>query len=300
MGSTRRVATTFAIVAAMGVALIGVTAAVAQQDDEPVGTDPASLLARLADVEATLPTDLPPTDVTLEDEESTWGTLQGDAGSVRAVLDTLEPDLRRLFIDADDAGSAQGVAVQDLVSTAVSLVARGWLDVWQGTAALAAYESNDLAFPITGESDDGVSTGADQLRGNAVTGLELILQGRGRLLAGYVALRDLGEADPAAQALFDARAAAEEAFDQDVRPLVLRLLQQPTSSILVPTERFATSAPGVEARANSMTFVCVDREAFEQAGGVATDEVVAELAPVTPERLDCPALPIENEVRDGR
>jgi hypothetical protein len=283
-----RVVAVVATLAALAVAAagIGVTGAAAQQTegDPEAAAEPTqgTLLERLDALEALLPDTAPPTDVTL-DAETTWGTLAGDAGSARAVLDTLEGDLRRLFVDADDA--------EGEVADAVALVARGWLDVWQGAGALATWEANDLAFPIDTVDDDAVATGADELRGQAEKGLELVLLGRARHLEGYVALRELGEAEPAAQARLDARAGEAETFDAEVRPLVVRMLSQRTTNVLVPVERFGSTAPGVEARARSLEVACVDRDALAEAGVAVDDEVVAELEAATPERADCPDLP---------
>jgi hypothetical protein len=281
---SRWVATALAFAAiAVAAASIGVTAAVAQQEDPPAATEAEDtpLLDRLAELEPLLPATPPPTDVVLA-AETTWGTLEGDAGSVRAVLDTLEGDLRRLFVDADDADGP--------VADAVALVARGWLDLWQGTGPLATWEANDLAFPIDTVDDDLVATGADELRGQAEKGLELVLQGRERHLEGYTQLRELGEADPAVQAQFDARAAEAETFDTEVRPLVVRMLSQRTTNVLVTVDRFGSNAPGVEARARSVDVTCIDREALAEQG-VVDDETLLALEAATPDRVDCPDRP---------
>lgn len=281
MGPRRRVVGIAVVAAALGVLALGVGGAVAQSDAPPSGTSPADLMDRLAELEVGLPVDPPPTDVTLA-ADTTWGTLAGDAASTRAVLDTLEADLRALFVDADDADGD--------VAEAVALVARGWLDIWTGTASIAAAESHDLAFPLATFDNDGVATGADELRGEIEVGLELILQGRLRLLEGYTSLRELGEADLAEQSLFDGRAGAAERFDEEVRPLVVLMLSQPTATVAVPTERFTTAAPGVESRASAMHIMCVDRAALEELGGTPTPEVLAQIGEVS--RADCPELPL--------
>lgn len=268
-------------IAAAVVGIVGVGAALAQSDDgAPTGTSPEDLLARLDLLETDLPDRVPPVGVELDDE-STWGTLQGDATSVRAVLDLLEPELRQLFVHADDADGD--------VADGVALVARGWLDIWTGTAAIAVAEAADLAFPLDTRDDDGVATGADELRGQIETGLDLLLLGQSRHLEGYGLLEELGEAPLEAQLRLDARARDAREFDEEIRPQVLALLSQPTASVLVTTDRFTTDAPGVRARANSMTVVCVDREALEALGGVATEEVLAQLDDA--DRIDCEDLP---------
>jgi hypothetical protein len=220
----------------------------------------------------------------------TWGELAGDAGSVRAVLDTVEPALRQLFIDADEA-MGPPLDPTSPTAAAVAEVARGWLDVWTGSASLATAETNDLAFPVDTADADGVSTGADELRGEIEIGLELILLGQERLLSGYRSLQTLGLATPATQSLFDARASAMQVYDEDVRPLVALLLPEPSPTLLVPVERFVTDAPGVQPRATSMTVVCIDRQALEEAGGVLTEETLEELTSAQVDRADCPGLP---------
>jgi hypothetical protein len=288
---TRRSVTSIAAVAVAAAVAFGVGAAIAQDETPASGTDPAALLARLGELEVDLPADFAPTAATLSAEAS-FGTIEGDATSVRALLDTLETPLRQLFIDADDADGP--------VADAVSLVAQGWLDVWTGSASIGAAQSNDLAFPT--EATDGldVAAGADELRGSFEIGLELVLQGRARHLAGYEALRDLNEAEPPVQALLDARATASKQFDEEVRPDVVAALGASSTSIMVPTERFVTDAPGVRSRATSMTVMCVDRESYEraidEATGPATDgatDGATDAAPdggasIEVQRDDCP------------
>jgi hypothetical protein len=249
----------------------------------PAGGEALSLLQRLDELEDLLPAAAPPDDVEL-DLETTWGEFAGDAGGAHALLGTAEGELRRLFVDADDADGPVADAVADVV--------RGWLDLWQGTAALAVWEGNDLAFPIDTTDDDAVATGSDELRGQAEKGLELLLQGRARHLVGYGHLRELGQAEAAAQARLDARAADAEAFDAELRPLVERMLSQRTTNVVKPVERFDSRAPGVEARARTLEVTCVDREALEadEVADVA-EASLPEPGATTRERVDCPDLP---------
>jgi hypothetical protein len=285
VGSTRRVTTVLVVVAALA-AMLGWSGASA----EPPGVQPVTTaltpsagppIDRLGDLEPLLPEDVPVGMIEL-DAETTWGSFGGDAARVHAVLSTLEDDLRRLFIEADDADGP--------AADALALIARGWLDVWIGTAALADHEANDLAFPLGTSNDDGVATGADELRGDAEKGLALVLLGRARHLEGYAALRELGAADPPTQSRFDARAAAAERFDTEVRPLLATLLSHPTPSLAVPGERFVTRAPGIEPRATSLTLVCIDRQQLAEAGSAASEERLPELQAGSPDRADCPDL----------
>ena len=287
MGTTRR--TTVGLIAAVALlaAALGTQVALAQ-GDAAGGASDGELLERLDEVEPSLP-GLQPTDVGIEAEE-TWGTLDGDFGGAAATIDTVEADLRSLFRDADDAGGT--------VAEAVSNVARGWLDLAEAYDALGEWEAHDLAFPLETEDDEGVATGADEVRGDAERGLRHVLRGHERLLVGYVALREEGAAeDPQAQARLDARAAEAEDFDEELRPLVHRLLSLSTTMVLLPTDRFETDAPGVEARARSFTVTCIDREAYLELqaagadGDVPSAEELSELTGLDAERIDCPELP---------
>ena len=79
-----------------------------------------------------------------------------------ATLATLEPDLRRLYVDADDADGP--------VAEAVAAVARGWLDLHRASISSPRGRPHDLAFPIDASDDDDVATDADELRGRAEAG----------------------------------------------------------------------------------------------------------------------------------
>ncbi|HSK24846.1 MAG TPA: hypothetical protein VK906_16800 [Egicoccus sp.] len=264
-----------------GVAGADVTAQVSADTLATPVAGPEQLLDDLAALESALPEAPPPTGVEI-DPTATWGRLEGDAGAARARLDTVEPDLRALFVAADDADGE--------VADAVALVARGWLDVWSGLAPLSTWETNDLEFPSDTDDVDGVATGGDELRGAAERGLEQVLTGQRRLRDGYGRLRTLGAAAPEHQVTFDVRAAQADAFDADVRPLVRQLLSQTTPTVLVTTERFGTTAPGAQARARSSTVVCVDRESLEALGRTPDPQELAALADAARDRVDCPDL----------
>jgi hypothetical protein len=295
----RRLAATAAAIAA--VLCVGATVAVAQQEDAaPQGDSDDALLARLAALEPSLPVDVPPTAVTL-DEETTWGTFDGDVTGTAATLSTVEPDLRSLYVDADDADGP--------VAEAVAEVARGWLDLQQGVDELASWETHDLAFPIDASDDEDVATDADELRGRAEAGLRLVLTAQERHLAGYVSLREAGAAEPEAQARFDARAADAEAFHVDLRPLVHELLSLRSTAVVVPVDRFESTAPGVDARARTMRVTCIDRQAYldattdtplEGADEVDVTDVEAAMALFGTEgRSVCPELGDEAPAEDA-
>ncbi len=280
MGRARGTIGTLVAVGALALASL-TGAALAQSDDDAAeGSSPTALLERLDALEQELPAQLPPTGVQIA-ETTTFGELEGDATSVRAVLDFLEPDLRQLFVDADEADGD--------VADGVALVTRGWLDAWTGTTSISAAEGADLAFPLEATDEQGVATGADAHRGEIEVGLELLLSANARLLAGYTLLEEVGEAELDAQLRIDERARDARTYDDELRPLVIAMLSQPSTSVLVPVERFVTDAPGVQSRAGSVSLVCVDRAALEELGGAATPEALAELEEV--DRADCTDLP---------
>lgn len=294
---TRRSVTSIAAVAVAAAVAMGVGGAIAQQDADPAGVDPAALLERLDVLDGDLPQDIAPTDVTI-DAETGIVTLVGDATSVRASIELIETDVRQLFIDADDATGE--------VADAVALVAQGWLDVWSGSAALGAAESNDLAFPMQATDDLGVEAGADTLRGSMETGLRLVVQGRDRHLEGYGALEELNAAAPETQTRIDERARAARTFDDEIRPRIAAALGDASTSVLVPTERFVTDAPGVRSRATSMTVVCVDREALDAAttaGNAELEDVPVDiedvLADIEVERDECDTSGSDLFITDG-
>ena len=290
MARSRRRVGSFVVVGALALAALGVTGALAQSDDAAGGASDADLLERLDALDPDLPTELPVANVEFSALAS-GGELVGEATSARAILDLVEPDLRALFVDADDADGP--------AADAVALIARGWLDVWTGTAALSTAEGHDLAFPAEAEDDLGVATGADELRGSREVGLELLLLGSDRLLAGYSSLTELNSAEAAPQAVIDARTASLELYDDERVPKLAAYLSEPAPSVLVPVDRFETDAPGVRSRATAMTLTCIDREALEEAGGVLTDEVYESLVDSAVDRLDCPSLDLpEAEPQD--
>lgn len=257
-------------------AVVGLTGVAGAQDATP--DSPTALLAALGDLEPQLPAAVPPQGVALEDDE-TWGELVVDATAARNQLSDVEPELRELFVTADDADGD--------VAENVAHVARGWLDVWTGTTSIAAAENHDIEFPRNTSNAEGVATGADELHAQIEVGIELLLSAHERLLAGYTALRALDDAEPDVQARIVERATSAIDYDRQRLPRLLVMLSEPSATVLVPTDRFVTDAPGIVRRASSLSAVCVDREALNELGGVATPEVLAEIGTV--DRAGCPA-----------
>lgn len=285
MGSPRRIASAMVVVAAVGAATIGVTAAVADQDDPPVaGSSDDQLLERLGALEPGFPDPYAELDEDIglpdEDDEEVEFDVHSDYFSeFRGALAPVEDDLRRLFVDADDADGE--------VAEAVSLVAAGWLDMMNSAESFAAYSAHDLAFPRFTSDEDGVATGADRLRGLAEQAYELFMAGADKHHTGYLALRELSAADGATQTALDARAASLDLYEEVGRPLLVDILSKPSTTVLVPIDRFDTKGPGVESRASSLSYVCLDRALFEAETRPLTEEVLVELVEATGEREDC-------------
>lgn len=280
----------------LAVASLAGTVAFAQQEGPaPSGVTDDALLERLDALEQDLPGDVAPTGVSIErtgeEGDATGGTFDGDVTGQAAIIDTLAGDLTSLYVDADDGTTAVADAVAD--------VARGWLDLGEGSTQLAVWEGHDLQFPLDASDDEDVAAGADELRGRVEAGMRLVLGAQRRNLGGYVALRDLGQAEPAAQTRFDARASSAVAFDEQLAPRLRQLLSLRTTQVLATTDRFETSAPGSESRARSMTVTCIDREAYADASlelGTTEDgrpgaPALGESLPSDTTRVDCPDLP---------
>ncbi|MBW3619736.1 MAG: hypothetical protein KY461_05780 [Actinobacteria bacterium] len=286
-GSSRKRTVTSALVAlcALTAAALGSTAAATalQADD----TSPEGLIDRLAALEQELPL-LPPEDVIIIEDE-TWAEFPGDFTGARFELDNLADRARELFIDADDVDGPEASAVSD--------AARAILIQREGYEALAAWEEHDLAFPLDAFDEIGVASGADEVYGLAQVGLSLLLDANARSLAAHELLRDSELADEAERQVFAAAYDEARDFEARTRPLIHRALSLQTTQVLRTIDRFGSSAPGVEARARTMTVVCIPREAY-LAGDSVAFELPEELAALgqTP-AIDCPDIDNGNELR---
>lgn len=282
------VAATLTAAAALVAAAIGTTVAVAQDNQ---GTSPEALVDRLVAVEREVPA-LPPSAV-LVDDETTWGELTGDFVSAQLSLELMLDEMTELFVDADDAGGP--------VAEAVAAVSRSYLEIQEAYGYLAAYEQEGLGLPVGTTDDLDVATGADEVRGLAEVGLDLLLGARERALDGYLVLRDAAEADATEKSLFDAAYRETDRFLREDAALLHQMLSLPTLSVIAVTGRFGSTAPGSQAAARSMTIACIDRDAYP---GTAEDPLTAlrELAAgdLQGETLDCPDLPNDNGVVPNR
>lgn len=285
-----------AALAVPAVLAIGLGAqAFAQQDEAQEGVSDEELVDRLAEIDQQLP-DLPPEDVEIDPEE-TWADVTGDFTGAQIQLETLLGDIRALFVDADDADGD--------VADAVSDTARSLLLLHEAYVDLSEWEGHDLSLPLDDSDGDDVATGADELYGVAESGLSLVLQARELSRPAYEVLAGSEAADPDEQERFDQRRQAADAFHSEQRPLIRRALSERTTQVLVPVDRFDTADPGDEARARSMTLVCVERDEYDELVGAdaptdaATegrlDERLAELD--SDPTVDCPDLPEDNDAR---
>lgn len=222
----------------------GVTSSLAAQ------ASPAELTQRLAELEQQVPT-LPPQSVQIS-EDQTWAEFPGNYRGTNVQLEELAPQARDLFVDASDADGEVAAAVAD--------AARGLLVLQQGYELLARWEDADLQFPVGGTDAEGVATGADARYGTAEAGLRLLLDGRDRRQPAFGTLADAGVPSQEARQLFGSRLDVLQGFELNLRPDIKRALSLPTTQQVVPVQRFETDAPGNQARARSMTFVCVPRD----------------------------------------
>lgn len=261
-----------AVAATLGVT--GSTVAVALQDG---GSPDESLIDRLVAIEQQLPV-LPPDTVAI-DPTQTWATFTGDFTGARVALDTVADEARGLFVDAEES--------EGPVATAVADVARSVLTSRAALERLAMWETNDLTFPLDTFDQDEVATGADELYGVAQTGFALLLDARARALPAYAVLRDAEAADDTEKAVFDRQYQLGLEFDADTKPDLHRAMSYDTTQVMRSTSRFTSTSPGSDARARTLTVVCIDRQAY-QAAEVIDAAGVAAL--VTTPAEDCPAL----------
>lgn len=248
------------------------------------GTGEESLIDRLVALEQELPK-LPPATVQVDDTLS-WAQINGDFAGSKVVLDTVSDEARDLFVDASEAGGPLADAVAD--------ASRSLLELDEAYDLLATWETYDVAFPLEGDDDSGVSTGADEVYGVAETGLQMVLDAHLRRLDAYAVLRDTARADQADQELLASLYDAEVAFDRRLRPDLHRALSMDTTEVSHVTDRFVTTAPGVDARARVAQVACLPRGTEDVTGEVTAEQAVpADAQPAT----DCPDLPAPSEVR---
>lgn len=190
--------------------------------------------------------------------------LFGSFTSARSTLDRLEDDIRQLFIDGDEAGTAVG--------DAVSAVARGLLMERQGYLVLEESDGSTNPRPLdssNAQDSDGIAIDADGLLGLETIGVDLLLEGRELQRAGYDVLADIEGGDPAlADRLEELRA-----YEDEVGVTLRVVTSDSGDELLVPAARY--DAPIGVARATSVSYVCVDRELYLALSDLPLEERIA-------------------------
>lgn len=267
------------VACAAAAAAIGVAAA--QDGDDAVqatGAD-AELVDRLLEIEQELP-GLVPDSVEVAEEEAD-ATLDGSFGQARIALDALEADLRQLFVDADDAGTAVGDAVSD--------VTRGLLLEREAIIALEQADDYDVERPVdSSDATDAtnIAIDADDAMGLTLIGVDLLLDARMRELAGYEVLATLGD-DTDPTGTFEGRTDDLREYAESIDPLLRAAVGIETDQLLVAVGRF--DAPVGQARATASEYVCVERETYLQAIAAGESVAVATLAAVAEPNDFCEA-----------
>lgn len=177
--------------------------------------------------------------------------LLGSFTTARSTLDRLEDDIRALFIEGDAAGTAIG--------DAVSAVAQGLLIERQAYLVLEQSDGSTNPRPLDSSdarTEDGIAIDADGLLGLESTGIDLLLGARDLQRAGYEVLATVESADAA----FADRLEELRTYEDEVAVTLRIVTSASTDELLVPSDRF--DAPIGVPRATSVTYVCVDREAY--------------------------------------
>lgn len=228
------------------------TALAAEGDgDDAVAATPADteltdrLLALIDELPEPVPTEA---DLAANDLDP---VLLGSFATARGTLDRLEDDIRQLYIDGDEAGTAVG--------DGVSSVTRGLL--LERQALMVLEQSDGSANPRPADSsnartDDGLAIDADGLLGLESTGIDLLIQARDLQRQGYEVLEDVEGADSA----FGDQLEELRLYEENVTVVLRIAASELTDELLVPVDRF--DAPVGSPRAVSVSYVCVDRAEY--------------------------------------
>lgn len=269
-----------AAVAAAGLAAALGSALAAEGEDDAalvVAGGDEELIDRLLVLEQEIPAPLPSAAELASNELD--AVLSGSFTTARTALDQLEPDLRALFVSADEAETAVGDAIADV--TSALLLERQALMVLEdadGSADARPIDASDA------RTEDGVALDADGELGLALVGVDLLLSARTDQAGGYGVLAELTTEDE--RDVFDGRAATLVSYVQDVGVDLRRISARESAQILVPTSRF--DAPVGVARATAATYACVDRALYlELADSPQAERVAAAaIAPPDPECVE--------------
>lgn len=252
------------VVGGLFVALGTALAAEGDGDGDAVAATPVDteLVERLRELQDELP-ELVPTaaDLAANDLDP---VLLGSFATARGTLDRLEDDIRQLYIDGDEAGTAAG--------DAVSSVARGLLLERQALIVLEQSDGSSNPRPAdssNARTEAGLAIDADGLLGLESTGIDLLIQSRDLQRQGYEVLQDVEGAD----GVFADRLEELRLYEEDVTVVLRIAASELTDELLVPVDRF--DAPVGSPRAVSVSYVCVDRAEYLALADLSEAEQIA-------------------------
>lgn len=252
------------VAAGLVAALTGAIAAEGDGDGDAIAATEADLA--LADRLLELQDDLPPLVPTEADLAANQldPVLLGSFTSARSTLDRLEDEIRQLYIDGDDAGTAVG--------DAVAAVTRGLLIERQAHLVLEESDGSTNPRPLDSSdarNEDGLAIDADGLLGLESVGIELLLEARDLQRAGYEVLEELEGAD----SRFAAKLDELQTYEDTVAVTMRVAASEFADELLVPVDRY--DAPIGVPRAVSVTYVCVDREQYLALADLSRAERIA-------------------------
>lgn len=284
----------FAMVALMATALTGGSAfGVVRTYLQPPGdAELVDTLVRIENRVGGIPL-LP--DTTLS-ANRTWGQVSGDFVGAKVVLSDVDNELQALVARASASNSPTADAVETVASSYRTLL--------QGYTQLAAYEQAGLAVgrPPSPLAEGPVSTpqlavAGDEPRGQAETGLSLLMEALAGFNRGYAVLRDspvVGANRSRFQDRFNQVQQTARAEGADTRGVI----SYPSTHLLVAVTRFKPRTPG-ENPALVVRFACVDRQRYLEARskGVVEDLPVPKGNEPELPIADCPRPDNDNSVR---
>lgn len=289
-------ATGAALVAAWVVGGQGATLAQAEGDQQapPAASGPDALAEQLLQLEDRFASRAivngaayPSVQDVVEDNDDEKVVLDQLANVTRLhnTYDGLDGDFRSLYERAERAGGPVGGAVGD--------AARAWIVYGHGLELADEALNNDLVMPRETFDDAGVAIGADYAGGLVDAALRTIMESNDRLNLAHLALAG-SPLDETLAAQFTDRTVEWESYREDDEPVYAALLSEPSTQVLVATERYVSAAAGTEARARSVEYGCVDRGVYTAVVPETAGDVVVEASDAlgtVDQALDCPSLP---------
>lgn len=277
--SSRILATAAAVALTVGIgsaiAAEGEPDAVEAADELVVGAADEELVERLLVIEADLPAPLPSSAELAADGVD--ALLTGSFTSARSTFDSMEDQLRDLFVDADDATTEIGEAVAS--------VAHGLLLERQGLLVLEETDQSDETRPLDvsdARDDDGNAIDADGYHGRQTTALRILLESRELQRAGYAVLRELPKGVDE-NGVLAARWVQLVDYRDGTEVQLRQVAATESEQLLVEVARY--DAPLGVAQSLGVAYVCVDRVAYELLAEAPESERIA--ASITLPDEDC-------------